>query len=79
MINEKLCLFCEHYDMVVAEPAYPPWSSGNGFELMCEESHWDFDENKTSKLDLAECLQTAKTCIDYTLSYEAKVRLRGDE
>ena len=74
---EPLCLFCEHCDLTLSEANWSEWTLGNNFDLWCAKQHWRFDSYDTSKLSLAACLQTAKTCVDYTLSYEAKVRLEA--
>ena len=65
MEREKLCWFCSNF---LYENMVPDWSDvtpGDPFALYCRKNHWQFSAKKTTQMQFAQILSTAKECPDF--------------
>lgn len=68
-MSEKLCVFCVHLDLDASyEGGYYEGDCFPYAELQCKKAHWYIKSGsgeRFSHKNLAEAIQTAKTCSDY--------------
>lgn len=72
-MSEKLCVFCTHLDLDASyEAGYYEGDCYPYAELQCNKKHWCITAGYSgaggtlfSHKNLAEAIQTAKTCPDY--------------
>ena len=58
---EKICIFCQHYDIILPTCRYSSYTPGSELSIQCTKKIWDLYIVDTYG-DYAEAMQTAKTC-----------------
>lgn len=66
---EKLCLWCEHFELDTGSHGYSDWTPGSEFEMKCGKKHWSFDTGD-SEDHYHACLISARNCPDYKFKEE---------
>ncbi len=64
----RICLFCEHFRVHMAEPDCSEYTPGSNFSIECTKHHWSFDPYADGQVDYARCLATAQNCPEYQFS-----------
>jgi hypothetical protein len=69
----KLCIYCEHFNVVLAREEEPDWSEvtlGRPAEpqtISCRLGHWEIDNFEDHAGDYRKKIETGLTCADFKL------------
>ncbi len=64
---EKICLFCEHFNMDMAEQGYSEVTPGRDFSMECFKNKWEYKTFGT-EVEYYTCIITARKCSDYAFN-----------
>ena len=63
----RVCLFCEHFYIVMSSPGYSEYTPGEEFKMSCDREVWEYqkygDEN-----DYLRCIVMAQCCEQYVFN-----------
>jgi|GEM_PF-5732919 len=63
-MNEKLCIFCQYFDLDMGEPGYSELTPGANANIGCGKDHWDMS-NYGDTREFRENIIRASICNDY--------------
>ena len=67
-MEEKLCVFCKHFDMDLGEDYYSCQTPGSPGHIECNKGHWDIDsDNPVARFMFRQNIKIAELCNEYEL------------
>jgi len=65
MEEDRLCLWCKHFDFYMGSPGYSEYTPGEDASFECAKNHWKMLNYNIGREEFVNHIESGKKCPDF--------------